>query len=286
MRVGVVGIAALEVASGRRASAVIVDYHRIFLRRIKRGGQIVAAMDTVAARVDVAPGMEFAQLYVGELRGHRLVHQRRRILAKIQAVEAVGVLRSVTGECGEAAGLRNGERAGHILRKHDTADFARLRVEPIETHLIAVFGREIYLAVSLAPLHRSDTRIEIARHRPEAAVGARIDVKLIVDHRRHASIGHAVAYAAESLGRAGHGHLRRIGREQRAAYESVVGHDRIETHVVEVKYGKSEHRCGPLLQTAARQAHQHLARVCADVERLHGRVAECQRLHDARGDVV
>lgn len=56
LSVGIMGITALEIASRRRATAVIVDDHRVFARRIERRGQIVAAMNAVAARVHETPG--------------------------------------------------------------------------------------------------------------------------------------------------------------------------------------------------------------------------------------
>ncbi len=109
LRVGIVGITALEIASRRRATAVIVDDHRVFARRIERRGQIVAPMNAVAARVHETPGVEFAKLHVGKPLGHRLVEQRGHILAEIQTVKTVGILRPMACKRGHSTLCRNRE---------------------------------------------------------------------------------------------------------------------------------------------------------------------------------
>ncbi len=109
---------------------------------------------------------------------------------------------------------------------------------------------------------------------------------LIVYHRRHTSLRHTVAYAAECFRRTGDRHLRGVGREYGRADKSVVGHYGVKAHVVEIQYGYGRHRGRTLLQPAARQTHEQFARIAAYVEQLGGGMSESQRTHYSCGEIV
>ena len=86
-----VRITALEIAARWRATAVVVDYERIFLGRVEMWRQIVAATDGVATRVDEIPCLALAKLHVAEtLRMEVFYHDWLKVL-KVHAVKAVGV---------------------------------------------------------------------------------------------------------------------------------------------------------------------------------------------------
>ena len=86
-----VRIAALEIAARWRATAVVVDYERIFLGRVEMWRQIVAATNGVATRVDEIPCLALAKLHVAEtLRVEVFDHGWLKAL-EVHTVKAVGV---------------------------------------------------------------------------------------------------------------------------------------------------------------------------------------------------
>ena len=76
--IGMLRIAALEVATRRRATTVVVHNHRILLRCIEMRGQIEATADGIATRRDEVPRLALAKLDVLQQFLVRVVEERRR----------------------------------------------------------------------------------------------------------------------------------------------------------------------------------------------------------------
>ena len=143
----VVRIAAFEVASRRRAAAVVVHDHRILLRRIEVRREVVAAVDGLAAAVGVVPVVDLAQFDAFEKFRRRVLQQGAAALFQQPAAHGVG---DALAHVGDLAGLRV-EAGDHLLLHVQLLHLRRLGIELEQRLVIPVFGHEIDLAVVLGP---------------------------------------------------------------------------------------------------------------------------------------
>ena len=79
-------ITALEIASRRTASTIIVHNHRILLGCIEMRRQIITAINGISLRIDEIPVLTFTQLYVLQEFFAQVFNQRMFLLLDVQSI--------------------------------------------------------------------------------------------------------------------------------------------------------------------------------------------------------
>ena len=90
-------VTASKITACGTASAVVVDYHRIFFVRVKMRRQVVASANGVPPRVDKVPRLAFTQQHIFQF-PVQIFFQLGGILLQINHIQAVRIGRTFSVE--------------------------------------------------------------------------------------------------------------------------------------------------------------------------------------------
>ena len=218
----------LQLAAQRDRPTVVVDDHRVLLRGVEVGGQVVPAIDidTVGRAVDEV--LRRGELHATELLC-RDVPDELALARSIEAVEAVGIVQALA-EVVEGIAVRGDtEATDDVFLRVDLRDLIRLDVEAVEALAAAVVSEDVEgLALSVV-LDVVYAGIEVARQGRDTARGDIDAEELVLIAVAHASVGERIAHAAEAIGRAHSQHVLCARDEAYATDLKLLCEDRIDT---------------------------------------------------------
>ena len=281
-----VRIAALKVAARGAAAAVVVDDHRVFLRRIEIRREIEAAVDGLSFRILEIPRPAFAQPDILEDLGAEIFAQRGRALFRIHQIKPVGVRGALAVPGHDRRGGGEAEALDQVFRRVDLPDAAALGIEAEEIDPVAVLSGQVDLPVGQAPFRGGHARVEIAGQRLDLP-GAQVhQVQLDVGHARGLAFSDVFADAVESLRAAAEQHLFPVGREGSALHEAVAVDQLFGLQGLQIHQVEGHDRRRSLLETLFAHQEQGLLAVLRHVGEPDVVVTVGQALHHTRLQVI
>ena len=177
-----VRIASLEISARRRATAIIIDNHRVFLIRIEMGREVVAAANRVATGVYEIPSSCLSKSDIGHLLGIQVAHEAGFLRLGIEGVEALGVGGTLAIADHHRSGCGQRERLHDVLADGDRFDAETLAIHAIEADAVSILSGEIDVSIRFVPHSLGDVGIEVACDRRDLLVGEAHHVELMVVH--------------------------------------------------------------------------------------------------------
>ena len=284
--VGVVGVAAFKIAARRTAAAVVVDDHRILLRRIEIRREIEAAIDHFAFRILEVPFPAFAQPDILEDRRAEIFAQLGLAFFRVHQVKPVGVRGTLAIPGHDGRGIGKAEALDQFFRDVDLPDLPILGIEAEKIDMVAVFGSQVDLPVGPAPFGGGHAGIEITGQRLDFPGVEVHQIQLDVGHARRLAFADVLADAAEGLGAAAQQHLFPVGREGSTLHEAVAVNQLFSQQGMQIHQVKGHDRRRTLLKPFLAHQEQGLLAVLRHVGEPNVVVTVGQALHDAGLQVV
>ena len=285
------GILKLQRLGRWRATAIIIDNERVFLRGIKVGWQEIETIDAVAART-----LEFPVVAASD--GHTLVHLVEVHLAHMLGlglgrgegaqIHIAGTLARLSEEDGGGVLLAQGDGVAAHTRDGQLVldDLARLRVEAEEAQVLAIRGVEINHTIHGRPFRAVHGRGEVAEQGLDGLGVNVVEVEARVEILGLLAFAHLAANAVEGCGAGADKEAASVGRELCAADEGRIVQERIHATRLHVH----THECcaveGLAVGAHVAVGEQELLAVLGDVAQPNGLLAVGQLAIDTRVQVV
>ena len=132
--IGMCGIAALEIATDGRASAIIIHDHGILPVGVEMRRQIIAAGDFVAQPVSESPGTALTERHILQVACAHVVSQLALHGPGVERVESVGVAGAFSPPHHVGRGSSQGESFNEVFRCVYPVDFQILGVQPVKAY--------------------------------------------------------------------------------------------------------------------------------------------------------
>ena len=177
------------------------------------------------------------------------------------------------------------ETIGIVARNGQLADAARGGVEHEQVDVVAVFGREIDLAIAPRPVDIADGGVEVLGQRGHTLRGNIIEEQLVFGHARSDIGWQLTAHAVECLGIANEQELLAVGRQTGSAQKLGSGQQRVDLERPGIHQQIVGDGGGTLGESTARRHEQQLRSVRRDVGQILTLVAKGHALTETRGEV-